>query len=277
MDKKKEKSKTDRLGWIAVASIVLICLSAIAYVTEMRHHFTNWEEAGQFGDSFGALNTIFSGLAFALLIISILIQQKELALQREEMQSMRKEHEVSRLINILYKQIERVDFSIANLTVKPFAGSNVYNGLDAVKVIMHYSQIYRRQLDNANNLDRIERSDNLIRWINSIDSGKMNFFNFIGSIYSASMVVYKQLMTHKLNEEEKAELKELFLANSFSPELTEMFREMATILKMLSVELEHVAIQEYTMLTLREISEREEKILFLRDFSLLTFNELRKR
>ena len=38
--------------------------------------------AGVFGDSFGPLTALFSGLAFSGMIITILLQQKELRLQR---------------------------------------------------------------------------------------------------------------------------------------------------------------------------------------------------
>ena len=40
------------------------------------------EIKGQFGDSFGAVNALFSGLAFAGLIITILLQRKDLQYQR---------------------------------------------------------------------------------------------------------------------------------------------------------------------------------------------------
>ena len=56
--------------------------------------FSGWFlelEKGQFGDAFGALNTLFSGLAFAGVIYAIILQKKELALQREELEKTRKE------------------------------------------------------------------------------------------------------------------------------------------------------------------------------------------
>jgi hypothetical protein len=49
------------------------------------------EKQGQFGDSFGAINALFSGLAFAGIIATILLQRKELVLQREELKLTRKE------------------------------------------------------------------------------------------------------------------------------------------------------------------------------------------
>ena len=48
---------------------------------------------GTFGDSFGALNTLFSGFAFAGIIISIALQSKELKATRDEVEAQRKEFE----------------------------------------------------------------------------------------------------------------------------------------------------------------------------------------
>lgn len=41
-------------------------------------------KTGPFGDSFGVLNTLFTGLAFAGMICTLLMQRQELTLQREE-------------------------------------------------------------------------------------------------------------------------------------------------------------------------------------------------
>jgi hypothetical protein len=46
---------------------------------------------GVFGDMFGAVNALFSGLAFAGIIISLYMQQSELKLQRKELKLQRKE------------------------------------------------------------------------------------------------------------------------------------------------------------------------------------------
>ena len=47
------------------------------------------EERGQFGDMFGAVNALFSGLAFAGLILTLILQRKELTLQRDELDKKR--------------------------------------------------------------------------------------------------------------------------------------------------------------------------------------------
>lgn len=47
--------------------------------------------AGEFGDLFGAINALFSGLALACVIYTIFLQHKELKLQREELKLTRQE------------------------------------------------------------------------------------------------------------------------------------------------------------------------------------------
>lgn len=51
---------------------------------------------GQFGDSFGAINALFAGLAFAGVIYAIILQKKELGLQRDELGLQRRELEYTR-------------------------------------------------------------------------------------------------------------------------------------------------------------------------------------
>ena len=47
-------------------------------------------ERGTFGDMFGGVNSLFSGLAFTGIIFTILLQRKEFELQREELKATRK-------------------------------------------------------------------------------------------------------------------------------------------------------------------------------------------
>jgi len=54
-------------------------------------------DRGTFGDMFGAVNALFSGLAFATLIYTSWMQREELALQREELSATRTELEGQKL------------------------------------------------------------------------------------------------------------------------------------------------------------------------------------
>lgn len=54
-------------------------------------------QRGQFGDAFGAVNALFSGLAFAGLVYTISLQRQELMLQRKELEMTRQELRLTRL------------------------------------------------------------------------------------------------------------------------------------------------------------------------------------
>lgn len=58
--------------------------------------FSSWSERGQFGDLFGSVNALFSGLAFVGLIYTIHLQRQELVLQRMELKLQREEMIASR-------------------------------------------------------------------------------------------------------------------------------------------------------------------------------------
>jgi hypothetical protein len=76
----------------------------------------DWNARGNFGDSFGGINALFSGLAFAGIIYTILLQKKELTLQRQEMADTRVELRRSaeaqeRSERAFQKQIEMMNLS----------------------------------------------------------------------------------------------------------------------------------------------------------------------
>ena len=58
--------------------------------------FGDWKEAGPFGDTFGGVNALFSGLAFGGIIYTIVLQRRELRLQRLELRDTRREMERQR-------------------------------------------------------------------------------------------------------------------------------------------------------------------------------------
>jgi hypothetical protein len=49
------------------------------------YFLANWNDRSAFGDMFGAVNSLFSGLAFVGVVIAVIFQSKELFLQREEL------------------------------------------------------------------------------------------------------------------------------------------------------------------------------------------------
>lgn len=81
-------SKGFNLWIFAVVAVVVVALW-LGYWQWIISCFKDWNHRGQFGDMFGGLNALFSGLAFAGVICTILLQGQELKLQREELREQR--------------------------------------------------------------------------------------------------------------------------------------------------------------------------------------------
>lgn len=91
-------------------------------------------DAGTFGDQFGAINALFTGLSFAGIIITLRLQQEELSAQRREFMT-------SRAMTIVYKQIELVttvistaSYTVLNLNrwVNQNEPNEEFKGMDAI-------------------------------------------------------------------------------------------------------------------------------------------------
>ncbi len=90
---KKESFWLSSLGFVIV---VLICIAVyvvgIASTIYLANHgFFGKLKSNEFGDTAGAVNCLFSSLAFAGVIYAILMQRNELELQRDELQHTRDE------------------------------------------------------------------------------------------------------------------------------------------------------------------------------------------
>jgi hypothetical protein len=86
--------------WFAFLMLAVIA-GIIIYVwrevpERMARGLESANNAGTYGDSFGSVNALFTGLAFAGLVFSILLQQRQIQLQREDFLSQLEEMEDSR-------------------------------------------------------------------------------------------------------------------------------------------------------------------------------------
>ena len=86
----KEETKSRLLIWIVVAIIGVLAAWGLSWWL-LNKNIDCSTERGTFGDMFGAVNALFSGLAFAGLIVTLLYQKEELKLQREELAQTREE------------------------------------------------------------------------------------------------------------------------------------------------------------------------------------------
>ena len=75
--------KLDKIWSLILAFFIVICLWVFVFYL-VYTNMDSWQNPEKFRDSFSAVNALFSGLAFAGIIYTILLQRKELIIQRQE-------------------------------------------------------------------------------------------------------------------------------------------------------------------------------------------------
>ena len=142
-----------------ITSLILIFLIVIALWLGsffiITYAIPNWEHRGQFGDLFGSVNALFSGLAFAGLIYTIFLQRKELSLQRDELKLQREEMAKSREELAEQADILKAQFnsSIAHLKI-----SAIQTRIEAIKI----ESLQRAASARTSYADQIHKQANLI-------------------------------------------------------------------------------------------------------------------
>ncbi len=178
-----------------VLSIVIIYAGLLLFIT---WPISEWSinKSGVFGDSFGVLTSLFSGLAFAGLIITIIMQKDELALQREELSLTREElsgqKEELKIQNETMKkqQFENTFFQMLSLhseIVKNISISNInlpsqkYNKYDAFK---HLHDFFKKKL-STRKPEKISRLYINNMYLNHIyDNYKNQFGIYFRNLYN---------------------------------------------------------------------------------------------
>ena len=79
---KKEQSESfGPFIWTLIAVVLLQILGALL----IFYSFDSWTTRSSFGDMFGVLSSLFTGLAFAAVIYSLYLQRKDLKITQEEL------------------------------------------------------------------------------------------------------------------------------------------------------------------------------------------------
>ena len=142
VNENKEDNKLNNLYWLLLG-VIAIWISSIFIVPLF---YCNLTDRGVFGDSFGAINSLFSGLAFAGIIYTILLQRKELKLQRDELELTRDE-----LAKSAKAQIEsQKELAKQSLNMKRTAELNALSTL--IQDIHNQQDYYRSQKQSYHEL-----------------------------------------------------------------------------------------------------------------------------
>lgn len=89
-NKYSEETKNDLWKTLLYAGLSIFAIWLLSWLL-IDLCISECNDRGTFGDKFGAINALFSGLAFAGLIVTLLYQKEELKLQREELAQTREE------------------------------------------------------------------------------------------------------------------------------------------------------------------------------------------
>lgn len=160
----EEKSKNKILIKLILLVVLIWGLSAILIMAFL----SEWSDRGTFGDLFGAVNALFSALAFAVLIYTIILQREEIKQNRQEIVLNRKELEKSGKLQrkaqeVLIQQVEQTHLSAkmnAMRTLVDYYNNQISNPKSTEEVIERAKQ-KRKQI--------IVQIDQLIDGLNDSD------------------------------------------------------------------------------------------------------------
>lgn len=88
-----------RLWLVAIGLVLFLWFGSWAFLISCYSGLTDWSQRGSFGDMFGAVNALFSGLAFAALVITVYLQSNALIQTRAEVEERSFENKFFQLIH----------------------------------------------------------------------------------------------------------------------------------------------------------------------------------
>ena len=128
LKKTKENTKvtsnqSPKTNYLLIFGIICLItfLGVLIYPLIIGHFFHSSLERGLAGDMYGVLNTLFSGLAFAGIIITIIMQMKELELTRDELQKSAEAQQGT--YSALTQQLENMKYSSQIDAIKKYIES----------------------------------------------------------------------------------------------------------------------------------------------------------
>jgi hypothetical protein len=137
--------------------LIILLLTVTAAWCMSWYLLKDLSDRGAFGDMFGAINALFSGLAFAGVIYAIFLQRNELSLQRTELELTRgelkgqKEQMVAQNENIELQNFENTYFNLLKVYNNTVNNLELETGIDESLIIkgkdcfLDFFETYKRQ------------------------------------------------------------------------------------------------------------------------------------
>ena len=163
------KEENDNLKFIILLlSISLLWVWSWIFIDK----FVAIEQRANFGDKFGFINSLFSGLALAVIIYSIILQQKELNLQRKELSDTRQEFKDQNFQTTFFNLIKTQQQIVNEIstTIVDLKSYNQYSYYEANgRTFFMRSRIEFKRIEKAlNSLARMLNIKDLEKWLQDI-------------------------------------------------------------------------------------------------------------
>lgn len=152
------KTKSNYVGNFIFVCILILLITIGYYflLTSLDFKTTIQAEHGQFGDLFGGLNALFSGLAFAGVIITIVMQMKELELTRDELKktSVAQDQSQKALNDQLYHMQATSKIELANSALKIYLDKDEIDKVEITKAI--FERMTKNLFENLEYIDILQ-------------------------------------------------------------------------------------------------------------------------
>ncbi|MEA1850189.1 putative phage abortive infection protein [Chryseobacterium sp. MHB01] len=149
MKKNKESNKESGnfIVFIAISSLVLILTMGMTIVIGL---YADEGKRGTFGDMFGFANALFTGLSFIGLIVTILLQRKDLNTQREELKKQTNSIHIQNFENTFFQMLNLFHSLIDNLEYDD--GLNLTKGRNIFPILRSKFNGYLQEIITAENI-----------------------------------------------------------------------------------------------------------------------------
>ena len=130
------KSFKEHIALVLIIVFALVIFTLFSAATYSQYEIQDWKCVffGEFGDTFGMLNTLFSAFAMAFAGYAIYYQGKELKAQKKELHLTRVEFETTRATNMLHKQIELFNASMGKAGFKSLDLEHLSNYMNKISI-----------------------------------------------------------------------------------------------------------------------------------------------
>ena len=192
---KKENNKESDLGIYIIGIISVLVIIGLWSYTYCELKDMPSDERGTLGDMFGTVNALFSGLAFAGIIFTILLQRKELGYQRKELQETRAEFVIQNK-TLKIQRFENTFFNLLELHNQIVNDIDYEKKLDANNPYSNETRTVKGRdvfQDRFNNFNRRIKGnvDTNKLYLSFYESRKTDFGHYFRNLYRIFKMIHE--------------------------------------------------------------------------------------